>query len=97
MIQLANCTQCKGFLGLAALECPHCSAPVSRIRKAAIALATIAGGGAVSMTMMACYGSPCASDSNSPACKDYLNYLDAGPDASADDIDASASGEDAAP
>ncbi|MFO0679853.1 MAG: hypothetical protein U0169_25240 [Polyangiaceae bacterium] len=87
MIQLMQCAHCKGFLALALKACPHCEAPVDRVRQAALGLAAVLGGGAVSMTLMACYGSACVDGS----CSDPYPSDDAG------DVDAAAdSGSDAA-
>ena len=87
-------------MGLALVACPHCGAPLSRVRAIAAGLAAVAGGGAVSMTLMACYGMSCvdancgelpdasgdASDASSDAAKDAANDggLDAASDAQSD-------------
>lgn len=74
MIQLGTCGSCDGFLGIAVLQCPHCAAPLGRARRVVAGMAGIVGGGAVSMTLMACYGPGCVSES----CGDYLPDYDAG-------------------
>lgn len=66
MIQLTTCTRCRGFLALALRACPHCDAPVARLQQIAFGIAGLVGGGAVSMTLMACYGPACVDD----ACTD---------------------------
>jgi len=73
MIQLGTCGSCDGFLGIAVLQCPHCAAPLGRARRVVAGMAGLVGGGAVSMTLMACYGPGCVSES----CGDYLPH-DAG-------------------
>lgn len=78
MIRLVTCSQCGGFLALALHACPHCDAPLDRLKAAALGLAAIAGGGAVSMTLMACYGGACMNG----RCADYDS--DASADASRD-------------
>lgn len=81
MIQLVTCTRCKGFLALALRACPHCGAPLDRARQAILGLAGLAGGGAVSMTLMACYGPACI-DENDALCR--YRPDDAGADALTD-------------
>ena len=51
-MRLASCERCEGFLPSAATRCPHCRARPSLGRK----LLNVAGGGAVAITLMACYG-----------------------------------------
>ena len=91
MIQLVTCIRCKGFLALALRACPHCDAPLDRTRQALIGLAGLAGGGVVSMTLMACYG-PGACVDNGPHC---YAYEDASADAFIDGEDHSDAGSDA--
>lgn len=94
MIQLITCTRCKGFLALALRACPHCGAPLDRTRQAILGLAGLAGGGAVSMTLMACYGPACV-DENDARCKN--TPYDAGADALIDaHVDGNIKGGDAA-
>jgi hypothetical protein len=51
---LDTCVACGGFTPVAASRCPHCDATIARpfVRRA---LAVVTGG-AVAMTLMACYG-----------------------------------------
>ncbi|MFO0671979.1 MAG: hypothetical protein U0235_20525 [Polyangiaceae bacterium] len=74
MIQLTSCSSCEGFLGLAVTRCPHCGVALGRARRVVAGLAGLAGGGAVSMTLMACYGPGCVSEK----CGDYEPDYDAG-------------------
>jgi hypothetical protein len=60
MIQLPSCSSCGGFVGLALNACPHCGAQLSRARALAVGMVAAVAGGAVSMTLMACYGMSCA-------------------------------------
>ena len=55
MTKLSQCAHCQGFLPRAATMCPHCK------RRALVkALGMTIGGGAIAMTLMACYGAaPC--------------------------------------
>jgi hypothetical protein len=69
VIQLVSCHRCNGFLALALRACPHCNAPLDRARRALVGLAAMAGGSAVSMTLMACYGSACVDEE----CHSYGN------------------------
>lgn len=84
VFQLVSCSRCKGFLAFALRACPHCHAPLDRARQALVGLASIAGGGAVSMTLMACYGAPCVDDGCRYVPDDGGNpsQVDAGTDAS---------------
>lgn len=57
MTKLSTCTKCDGFMPSDASSCPHCDSPVRRPRASlARRLLSAAGGGAVAMTLMACYG-----------------------------------------
>ncbi|MCA9593779.1 MAG: hypothetical protein KC776_10730 [Myxococcales bacterium] len=60
MSTLSVCSSCEGFVPAGARACPHCDAPHkrSRLARAARASAKVALGGAVAMTLMACYGGP---------------------------------------
>ncbi len=59
------CSQCEGFIPESAASCPNChAAPVARARTSrpgwlTYAL-TAAGASVASVTLSACYGSPCA-------------------------------------
>lgn len=102
MIQLGTCSSCKGFLGIAVRACPHCGIALGRARRIVAGLTGLAGGGAVSMTLMACYGPGCVNEE----CR-YDGPDDAGRtaadarvtpfDASADASDASRDGGSDAP
>ncbi len=58
MAPLQNCDGCDGFLPPGASACPHCGhAPgPGRLRKLGRSVLAAAGGGAVAVTLMACYG-----------------------------------------
>ena len=58
-MKLLSCVRCAGFVNPLSSTCPHCSARVEGIVPllGRVALAVV-GGSALSMTMMACYGSP---------------------------------------
>ncbi|MGD0528817.1 MAG: hypothetical protein ABSE49_27010 [Polyangiaceae bacterium] len=58
MRKLTKCPGCTGFVPTSGAACPHCGRAPSRITVGAVAkgLACIAAGGAVSLTLMACYG-----------------------------------------
>jgi len=58
MANLRTCGACDGLVPAARATCPHCDRPVGRIARVARRLATAAGGGALLMTLMACYGGP---------------------------------------
>ncbi len=51
MAKLSTCNRCGGFVPLSASRCPNCNR-----RSLARRLLNLAGGGAVAMTLMACYG-----------------------------------------
>jgi hypothetical protein len=55
---LRTCPACEGFAPVALAACPHCDAalPTRRPRTLARVLATMVGGSAFAMTLMACYG-----------------------------------------
>lgn len=60
-MDMLNCTRCEGFIPAQASHCPHCDAQAhgrSRLGATARTLLNVAGGGAVAMTLMACYGGP---------------------------------------
>lgn len=52
MNQLGTCTNCEGYVPTGATTCPHCDAGSSLTKR----LLTLAGGGAMAVTLMACYG-----------------------------------------
>ena len=52
---LDTCSSCSGFVPSSATRCPNCDASFTA-RRAAKRLLQIAGGGAIAMTLMACYG-----------------------------------------
>jgi hypothetical protein len=60
MSTLSTCTSCRGFVPATAARCPNCdaSAEPRRPRPLARRLLAAAGAGAVSITLMACYGAP---------------------------------------
>jgi hypothetical protein len=82
MESLTTCNRCGGFLPRAAIECPNCSAR-PRAGRVARRLLKAASGGAVALTLMACYG----------GAPQYYNMEPAEPtaggrcDTGADDID----------
>ena len=53
---LATCSQCEGFLPPQATACPHCGEHRARLNSAIKNLFTVASGGLVAITLMACYG-----------------------------------------
>jgi hypothetical protein len=60
-MNLTLCSHCRGFLPPAhAATCPHCGADTAAPASASRSLATkalgVIGGGAVAVTLMACYG-----------------------------------------
>lgn len=60
MPQLISCVCCSGFVPVAATECPHCGSRPGTKRFSALrsSLLRAIGGGAVAVTLMACYGAP---------------------------------------
>lgn len=64
MPKLSSCSSCCGFLPPRADQCPHCDAVASpaasprrgRFARLSRALFELAGGSAVALTLMACYG-----------------------------------------
>lgn len=62
MLQLGTCSSCRGFLGISVVACPHCGLALGRARRLAAGATALLGGGAVSMTLMACYGGACIND-----------------------------------
>jgi hypothetical protein len=58
-MSLARCAACTGYLPALAAACPHCEAAVaSPARSTARRLLDLAGGGAIALTLAACYGAP---------------------------------------
>lgn len=59
-MKLLTCSSCDGFVPRSATECPHCSAALSGSSATSRlgVLATALGGGAIAVTLMACYGGP---------------------------------------
>ncbi|MRG92391.1 putative metal-binding motif-containing protein [Polyangium spumosum] len=82
---LKSCVSCEGFVPGSASSCPHCGAAVatsgapSALAGLGKSLAALATGGAMAVTLMACYGlPPCESSVDAdgdgvPACNDYGN------------------------
>jgi len=70
MLTLGACAHCEGFLPPGASTCPHCgtaAAPATvscATRRAGLAsrLLTVASGGLMALTLMACYGAPPCDD-----------------------------------
>lgn len=60
MKNLTRCPSCGGFVPALGVVCPHCTRAPARATVRAIAkgVACIVAGGAVSVTLMACYGPP---------------------------------------
>ena len=60
MNSMSKCSACDGLVPARQVMCPHCDAPVpaKRRRSKFIAALSFASAGAVSMTLMACYGMP---------------------------------------
>jgi hypothetical protein len=55
-MSLPTCLSCQGFVPAGRAACPHCDAPLLRRRPLARILASMIGAGAMSVTLMACYG-----------------------------------------
>lgn len=81
---LTPCVHCRGFVPAAEEVCPHCDRPgphgarppLSRARL--LGLLAACGGGALAVTLMACYGLP-PCDSGDPGCSppDFATVQDA--------------------
>lgn len=71
-MKLSSCPSCRGLLPARALDCPHCEATLvaSPIARAAKVLVGMATGGAVAMTLMACYGMPPCEEGETGNCID---------------------------
>jgi hypothetical protein len=52
-MSMLTCTRCEGFIPTHLSECPHCQAAPVRVLKKILGAAA---GGAVAITLMACYG-----------------------------------------
>ena len=55
-MDMLNCSRCEGFIPAKSLSCPHCDTRIQPTRSTLRKLLNVAGGGAVAMTLMACYG-----------------------------------------
>src|SRR5437867_1648748 len=66
MVKLDVCDGCGGFVPVAAAACPHCARTVRRGLARRLGGGAL-GGGALAMTLMACYGAPpiCPDDRSS--------------------------------
>lgn len=95
MSTLSQCRGCHGFVPPAHATCLHCGAALPRRRFPAgraflQLLLGLAGAGAASLTLMACYGlPPCEPEDldgkDDPSyCREPMEYGDAGVDAGAD-------------
>ena len=58
MIQLLTCDRCSSFLSFSINICPNCGTALTLRRRLALGIAGLAGGAAISTTLMACYGAP---------------------------------------
>jgi hypothetical protein len=68
MNRLTRCKECSGFMIATASHCPHCDARAPRgLARRLLTLGALVGTGGLSLTLMACYGSPCAREG---ACKE---------------------------
>ena len=58
MQPLRDCPHCEGFLPPRTRVCPHCGKAIGReiVRRIGRSIFCAAGGGAVAITLMACYG-----------------------------------------
>lgn len=65
MTGLTSCSSCGGFAPATARRCPHCETSIATGSGFARKLLAVAGGGAVAVTLMACYGMP-PSDRQAP-------------------------------
>ncbi|MFO0575887.1 MAG: hypothetical protein U1A78_17960 [Polyangia bacterium] len=92
MPKLIDCPSCNGFMTPADAACPHCQRPAAPTSKTGPGwlvggLAALCGG-AIAVTLMACYGSPqcgprqgCEPPDLTPAPTDMLSCTDGGADA----------------
>ncbi|MFO0571922.1 MAG: hypothetical protein U0263_40230 [Polyangiaceae bacterium] len=60
MSSLVICAHCRGFVPASASHCPHCDRGTtdSRLGRVVSTCLKVATGGAVAVTLMACYGGP---------------------------------------
>lgn len=86
-MDMLNCTRCEGFIPAKASRCPHCDMAIATKPGSiwtARTLLNVAGGGAVAMTLMACYGgapreyerAPQTPTTNAQTCSDPSRDLD---------------------
>lgn len=81
-MNMLNCSCCEGFVPANANRCPHCDIAAPRRRSTLRTLRNIAGGGAVAMTLMACYGGgparpmPPSEPTNAATCADPNDDID---------------------
>lgn len=65
MKRMNRCRHCSGFMIASASHCPNCAAKgPSALSRRLFKILGFIGLGTMSMTLMACYGSPCVSDKN---------------------------------
>lgn len=84
------CSACPGLVPARASRCPNCGAHASRPSAGMRAITALFGGGAIAMTLMACYGLP-PCDASEDTDKDgvFPGYCYAGdPRIDCDDSDA---------
>jgi hypothetical protein len=62
MSQLRSCSECGGLVPVRLAACPNCDAPSRSRGRIAGVIAGVVGGGALMMTLMACYGLPAKCD-----------------------------------
>lgn len=55
-MDMQSCSGCEGFVPANARTCPHCDAAMPTRSSTLRKLVNVAGGGAIAMTLMACYG-----------------------------------------
>jgi hypothetical protein len=82
-MDMLNCSGCEGFVPARAPRCPHCDVTIDRRPSTLRKLLNVAGGGAVAVTLMACYGGgyhqqpmPPPNTSNAPTCTDASKDID---------------------
>lgn len=94
--RLTSCDTCDGFLPSRGAACPHCGAAALQSARPGIMsglqrkLLTVAGGGLIATTLMACYGATYGPNVREPAmCGQTAN------DSDGDCVDASVDCDDA--